>query len=147
MNRQAAESGYPASLRGYLYIAAAAFCWGISATLGRAAFAGRLFPHAGLGAIGPLILSQSRTTLAFPIFLAVLVARRGWQGLRIPKADVGRLFLLGICGVAASNYFYYLAILRTSVATAITVQYTAPVWVLFYMVVTGSQRARPFAAS
>jgi drug/metabolite transporter, DME family len=43
-------------------------------------------------------------------------------------------------GVAASNYFYYLAIQRTSVAIAIVLQYTAPVWVLLYVVVRGQQR-------
>ena len=30
---------------------------------------------------------------------------------------------------------------KTSVATAITLQYTAPIWVLFYMVARGRQRA------
>ena len=42
--------------------------------------------------------------------------------------------------MAASNYFYYLAIQRTNVATAIIIQYTAPVWVLLFMVVRGSER-------
>ena len=41
----------------------------------------------------------------------------------------------------ASNYFYYLAIQRTNVATAIILQYTAPIWVLLYAVVRGIQRA------
>jgi drug/metabolite transporter (DMT)-like permease len=63
--------------------------------------------------------------------------------LRLPKRDVGQLFLLGVLGVAASNYFYYLAIQRTNVATAIIVQYTAPVWVLLYMVARRVQRATP----
>ena len=44
-------------------------------------------------------------------------------------------------GVAASNYFYYLAIQRTNVATAIIVQYTAPVWVLVYMAARGLEKA------
>jgi drug/metabolite transporter, DME family len=43
-------------------------------------------------------------------------------------------------GVAASNYFYYVAIQRTSVAIAIVLQYTAPVWVLLYVVARGQQR-------
>jgi drug/metabolite transporter (DMT)-like permease len=43
-------------------------------------------------------------------------------------------------GVAASNYFYYVAIQKTSVAIAIIVQYTAPVWVLLYVVARGQQR-------
>lgn len=43
-------------------------------------------------------------------------------------------------GVAASNYFYYVAIQKTSVAIAIIVQYTAPVWVLLYVVARRQQR-------
>jgi len=43
-------------------------------------------------------------------------------------------------GVAASNYFYYVAIQRTSVAIAIIVQYTAPVWVLLYVVARRQQK-------
>jgi len=39
-----------------------------------------------------------------------------------------------------SNYFYYVAVQRTNVATAIIVQYTAPVWVLFYVVALGRQK-------
>jgi drug/metabolite transporter, DME family len=54
--------------------------------------------------------------------------------------DVGRMFVLGVLGVAASNYFYYLAIQRTNVATAIIIQYTAPVWVLLYTVARGLQK-------
>jgi drug/metabolite transporter (DMT)-like permease len=55
--------------------------------------------------------------------------------------DFGRIVLLGVLGVAASNYLYYLAIQRTNVATAIILQYTAPVLVLLYMVARGLQRA------
>ena len=43
-------------------------------------------------------------------------------------------------GVAASNYLYYVAIQRTSVAIAIILQYTAPVWVLLYVVARGQQK-------
>jgi len=42
--------------------------------------------------------------------------------------------------VAASNYFYYLAIQKTNVATAIMLQYTAPIWVLLYMVARRRQK-------
>ncbi|MEY2412777.1 MAG: hypothetical protein QOD84_1383 [Acidobacteriaceae bacterium] len=128
-------------IRGYLYISAAALFWGISATMGRAAFTGRLLPSGkSLGATDPLILSQSRTTLSFLVLLAVLTVTRGWREFQIPASDLLRLLLLGVFGVAASNYFYYLAIQRTNVATAIVVQYTAPIWVLLYMVFRGLQR-------
>ncbi len=135
----------PHPLRGYFYIGSAALLWGISATLGRAAFTGHLLPGGmSLGAslikIDPLILSQSRVTLSLAVLLPVLLARRGASALRVPGRDLVRFFLLGILGVAASNYFYYLAIQRTNVATAIIVQYTAPVWVLLYTVVRGAQR-------
>lgn len=127
-------------LRGYLYIAGAAFLWGISATLGRAAFTGHLLPGgARLGTIDPLILSQSRATLSLFVLLPLMLARRGSSALRVAGRDVLQFVLLGIFGVAVSNYFYYLAIQRTNVATAIILQYTAPVWVLIYAVLCGGQ--------
>ncbi len=139
----ATESTTPephSSYRGYFYIAAAALFWGLSASLGRAAFTGRLLPDSGIRRVDPLILSQCRTTFSFLALLLGLLPSRGWRSLRLPWADVGRISLLGVAGVAASNYFYYLAIQRTSVATAIIVQYTAPVWVLLYMVMRGAER-------
>jgi len=132
----------PRPIRGYTYIAAATFLWGIAATLGRAAFTGRLLPSGqALQPIDPLILSQSRTTISFLVLLPILQVRRGWKNLKLPAADFGRIVLLGVLGVAASNYLYYLAIQRTNVATAIILQYTAPVLVLLYMVTRGLQKA------
>jgi drug/metabolite transporter (DMT)-like permease len=128
-------------VRGYLYIASAAFLWGIAATLGRAAFTGRVLPKGqALRPIDPLILSQSRATLSFIVLLIALVLLRGWKRLRLPIADFRRMFVLGILGVAASNYLYYLAIQRTNVATAIILQYTAPILVLLYTVARGLQK-------
>jgi drug/metabolite transporter, DME family len=132
----------PHPIRGYAYIAAATFLWGIAATLGRAAFTGRLLPTGrALQPIDPLILSQSRTTISFLVLLPILRWQRGWRSLRLPAGDFGRIALLGVFGVAASNYLYYLAIQRTNVATAIILQYTAPVLVLLYMVARGLQKA------
>jgi DME family drug/metabolite transporter len=128
-------------LRGYLYIAGAALSWGVSATLGRAAFTGHLLPGgASLAAINPLILSQSRATLSLAVLLPILWARRGWDAMKVPRRDLAMLVVLGVLGVAASNYLYYVAIQRTNVATAIILQYTAPVWVLLYTTVRGVQR-------
>ena len=128
-------------VRGYLYIASAAFLWGVAATLGRAAFTGRLLPKGqALRPIDPLILSQSRTTFSFIVLMVALVLLRGWKRLRLPVSDFRRMFVLGIFGVAASNYLYYLAIQRTNVATAIILQYTAPIVVLLYTVARGLQK-------
>lgn len=129
------------SSRGYFYIGAAAVCWGISASLGRAAFTGRLLPPgSGIDRVSPIVLSQARTSVSFVAVLIGLLVSRGWRKVQLPLAEVARLGLLGLAGVAASNYFYYLAIQRANVATAIIVQYTAPVWVLLYMVVRGIER-------
>jgi drug/metabolite transporter, DME family len=134
-------AAHPHPLRGYLYIASATFLWGVSATLGRAAFTGRLLPQGRvLASIDPLILSQSRTSFALLVLLPALLLLRGWRRMRLPAGDLGQMFLLGILGVAASNYFYYLAIQRTNVATAIILQYTAPVWVLLYAFARGQHK-------
>ena len=74
------------------------------------------------------------------MLLPVLGLLRGQQRLRLPAADLRQALLIGILGVAASNYFYYLAIQKTNVATAIIVQYTAPIWVLLYTVARGLQK-------
>jgi len=128
----------PHPWKGYLFIASSAFFWGIAATLGRAAFTGRLLASASLGSINPLVLYQSRTTLSLLVLFPILAVTRG-KSLLAPRRDVVQFFLLGIFGVAASNYLYYLAIQRTNVATAIILQYTAPVWVLVYTVLRGRQ--------
>ena len=73
------------------------------------------------------------------VLLPLLASLRGWRALHA-RRDVAHTFLLGILGVAASNYCYYLAIQRTNVATAIILQYTAPAWVLIYMVARGRQK-------
>ena len=125
-------------MRGYLYVAAATLCWGISASLGRAAFTGRLF--GGLRPIDPIILAQARTTIAFVLITPILWAIRGRERMTLPKREMFRAFLLGAFRLAISNYAYYLAIQKTTVATAIILQYTAPVWVLLFMVFTGRQR-------
>ncbi len=131
----------PNPVKGYFYIGSAAFLWGVSATLGRAAFTGHLLPGgASLRNIDPLILSQSRATLSLAVLLFVLLVRRGASALRVPGRDLVRFFVLGVLGVAVSNYFYYVAIQRTNVATAIILQYTAPVWVLIYTAIREAQR-------
>ena len=128
-------------LRGFLCIATATFLWGISASLGRAVFTGRLQPQGiSFGPIDPLILAQSRTSISFLVLLPILFWQRGAGGLKLPGRDLLHAVMLGVFGVAASNYFYYFAIQKTNVATAIILQYTAPVWVLMYMVARGRQK-------
>jgi len=85
--------------------------------MGRAVFTGR-YTMAGnrLGPIDPLILAQSRTTISLAVLLPVLLLRRGARDLVLPRRDLLNVIVLGILGVAASNYLYYLAIQQASVA-------------------------------
>jgi len=124
--------------RGYILIAAASFCWGASATFGKALFSGRLFgEHTH---ISPLVLSQARTTFAVLLLCAFLLARYGRSFFRMARRDFALCLLVGTLGLAGSNYFYYLAIQKSTVALAITLQYTAPLWVLITMVLRGRER-------
>ena len=129
-------------LRGYLSIAAAALCWGAAATLGKAVFSGRLL--GGSQAVRPidtLILTQTRVSFALLILAPLVLVRGGRAALTLPARDVLRCAVLAVFGVAGSNFFYFYAIAKTTVATAIILQYTAPVWVLLYLVARRRQRA------
>lgn len=127
------------SWRGFFYIAAATFCWGAAATAGKAVFSGRLF--SGHAFISPLVLTQARTTFAVAVLLVFLVGRYGIGFFRINRRDLLLSLLVGTLGLAGSNFFYYFAIEKSTVAIAITLQYTAPIWVLLTMVLAGRERA------
>ena len=124
--------------RGYFFIAAATFCWGAAATAGKAIFSARVF--AGHARISPLVLSQARTTFAVAVLGVFLILRHGPRFFRIGRRDFLLCALTGTLGLAGSNYFYYLAIEKSTVAIAITLQYTAPVWVLITMALRGRDR-------
>ena len=109
--------------------------------MGRAVFTHRV--HVGgeyVGFIDPLFLAQCRATISLLMLLPLLwITRR--NALRIRARDLAQFFFLGILGLAASNFFYYFAIQKTSVATAIVLQYVAPIWVLLYMLARRLQHA------
>jgi len=108
--------------------------------MGRAIFTGRLGSGGHvLRSIDPLALAQARSTFAL-LILAPILAIHHRSALRVRARDLAQFFLLGILGLAASNYFYYLAIEKTTVATAIVLQYVAPIWVLLYMLARRLQR-------
>jgi drug/metabolite transporter, DME family len=114
--------------RGYFLIAAATCCWAGAATVGKAVFNGTLF--AGHPPLSPLVLTQTRTTFTVLLLALFLVIRFGPEFFRIRRRDVILCVLAGTLGTACSNFFYYYAIEKSTIAIAITLQYTAPVWVL-----------------
>jgi drug/metabolite transporter (DMT)-like permease len=122
----------PHHWRGYFLIAAATLGWGAAATAGKAVFNGRLF--AGGAQISPLVLTQTRTTFTVLLLFLFLLARYGGQFFRISRRDLLWCSLAGTLGTAGSNFFYYYAVQKSTVAIAITLQYTAPIWVVLFMV-------------
>lgn len=126
---------------GYFCIGAAALFYGISATLGRAVFTGRLkLLGDTVALVPPLMLAQSRSSFAAVLLLFGLTARRGHRSLALGGRAMRDCFVLGIGGIAITNFAYYFSIARTSVATAIILQYTAPAMVLLWMLARGWQR-------
>lgn len=117
-------------LRGYLSIATATLFWGFSATIAKF-----LFKHE----VDLLMLVQMRSTLSFVVlFIILFVSKREY--IKISNNDIPRFALLGIIGIAGSNFTYYFTLNEINVATAIIMQYTAPVLVVLYAVLSGSER-------
>jgi drug/metabolite transporter, DME family len=111
-------------------IAAAALCWGFAASLAKSLFVQQ---------VDPLTLSQLRASFSFLVLLAIALAFRRTM-LRVePRLALG-LALLGVVGIASTNFTYLTAIHLTNVTTAILVQYTAPIWVMLYMAAFGGER-------
>lgn len=120
-------------LRGYLFILGAATFWGISATAAKYLITLRF---------DTLLLVQMRITLSCLMLLPVFLIFRP-RLLRVAPRDLPDLALLGIVGIAGSNFTYYFAIQETNVGTAILMQYLAPVLVLAWATSTREERLTP----
>lgn len=110
----------PGAWVGYALVAAAAASWGAQSVVAK------LLLMSGLDAAA---LVSARTTLSTTIMVAALagVNRRLF---RVEPGDLGRIVILGLVGMAISNYTYYFALQRIPVATAALLIYTAPLIVL-----------------
>lgn len=114
------------AIRGYLSILGATLFWGVSATVAKLLFTQN---------VDTLVLVQTRISLSCVILLLYfLLFRRDL--LRIRIKDLYRFALLGVIGIAGSNFTYYFTIRETNVATAILLQYLAPVLVFLYAAFT-----------
>jgi drug/metabolite transporter (DMT)-like permease len=125
--------------RGYFFVAMATLCWGAAAAVGKYIFNGGLF--AGHSLISPVVLTQTRATFTVLVFGPILLLRFGRRIFSISRRDMVQCVLVGTLGVSCSNFFYYYAVQKSTVSLAITVQYTAPLWVLIYMVARGREPA------
>lgn len=116
--------------RGNVMILGAAVLWGISATAAKALFTYNL---------DTILVVQARVTVSFVfLFLFAVSVRR--DILRVDWRDLWKFALLGCIGVAGTNFTYYFTIKESTVATAILIQYTAPLLVMGYEVWNGQER-------
>lgn len=118
------------SVRGYLMIMAAATCWGISATAAKFL----INRH-----VETILIVQTRVTVS-AVILAGFFAVAAPAVLSVRLNELWRLALLGIIGVAGANFTYYFTIKESTVATAILLQYTAPLFVMAYATMSGEER-------
>jgi drug/metabolite transporter (DMT)-like permease len=109
-------------VRGYSAVIAAALFWGIGAVVAKA-----MFNHA----VDPLFLVKMRLILSFLIlFLCIFLYDK--RLLIISRTDIFYFAALGTFGMALMQLSYFYTIMLTSVATAIFLQFLAPVFIASY---------------
>ncbi len=119
--------------RGTLWILAAAALWGLSAT------GAKVLQNQG---VGTLLIVQTRVTISCLLMLAFFALKRP-DLLRVHWADLWRLILVGLVGVAGTNFTYYYTIKESTVALAILLQYLAPLAVMGFAVWKGDEKLSP----
>ncbi len=112
--------------KGYASIFGAAFFWGASATAAKYLFQDK---------VPVLLIVQSRVAIAAVLMTALLLFIDK-RLLTVRVSDLKDFALLGILGVAGSNYTFYMAVNLTTVGIAILMQYTAPAMVAIYVLLS-----------
>lgn len=105
--------------------------WGGSASLAKFLFTTRF---------DALIISQMRVSLSF-LILAGFFLLRDRSVFIIQRNDALWFLLIGVIGVAITNFAYYYTVQESTVATAILIQYTAPALVMIYAVAISKEEA------
>jgi drug/metabolite transporter (DMT)-like permease len=110
-------------LRGYLLVGLAACCWAAGGLMAK-----WVFVRLGIS-VQPMTLAAARSFVAFPVLFAYCALTRR-RVLRLRRRDVPFVVGFGIFALALLHFSYFKAIQETDVATAILLQYLAPVMVL-----------------
>jgi drug/metabolite transporter (DMT)-like permease len=135
-------SASPSHLKGYLLAAAAAVLWGFSGVVTKYLLRRQMRPDE---------LLVFRTLLASAI-LIIWLGLKSPQLLKVRRADLLSLILLGVVGLVLNQGFYYLSLTMISVGCSLLLQYLAPVHLMVYGAlskterVTGGKMAAAFTA-
>lgn len=84
-----------------------------------------------LGGMPAQDLTQLRSTGAFVALLAIVALTRP-RTLRVPWRELPLIAAYGICGVAATQWLYFIAIKRLPVGIALLLEFTAPLLVALW---------------
>jgi len=130
---------------GYGLVLLAALCWAGGGLLAKWLFsapgpatAGWPFPPLGIE-VDPVVLSAARAVVSTLIATAFLTLRRR-ELLKVRGRDLPFLAVFGILGLAMVHFAYFKTISLTGVATAILLEYLAPVIVLVFSVTLLGER-------
>lgn len=121
--------------RGYLLAGFAAACWATGGLTAKWLFSPldattRRWPVPPLGlTVDPIALSGARALVAFAI-LAVSLAFVRRDALRVAWRDLPFFVVFGVLGLAMVHFTYFKTLSLTGVATAILLEYLAPVLVM-----------------
>ena len=132
-------------LLGYSLALLAAGCWAVGGLTAKWLFsspspatAGWPLPPLGI-VIQPTALAAGRAASAF-VLLALLMLFFRRSDLRIAMRDVPFLGVFGVVGLAMVHFTYFKTISLTNVATAILLEYLAPIIVLIVSVAFMKER-------
>ena len=124
------NTGAPSHLKGYLLAAAAAVLWGFSGVVTKYLLRRQMRPDE---------LLVFRTLIAAAI-LVVWLGLKSPQLLKVRRADILSLILLGVVGLTLNQGFYYLSLTMVSVGYSLLLQYLAPVHLMVYGVLSKTER-------
>jgi drug/metabolite transporter (DMT)-like permease len=120
----------PNHLKGYLFAAAAAVLWGLSGAVTKYLLRRQMRPDE---------LLVFRTLIAAAI-LIVWLGLKSPRLLKVRRADLLPLILVGAVGLALNQGFYYLSLTMVSVGYSLLLQYLAPVHLMVYGVLSKTER-------
>lgn len=132
-------------LRGYGLTVLAAACWATGGLTAKWMFTARtdvpeVWRVHPLGiSVDPSVLSGGRALAAFVLLLSYLALTQP-SALKVKAKDVWFLAAFGVIGMAGVHFTYFKTISLTNVATAILLEYLAPVIVLMVSVLFMGQR-------
>ena len=110
---------------GYIAVIAAASMWGVGGAVAKSLFNQD---------VSPFLLVKIRLLMSF-LLLVVGLWIYNPRLLYIPRHEILYFAKLGVFGMAMLQFFYYLTISLTNVATAVFLQYLSPVLIAMYTVI------------